>query len=69
MENWISGAEDRIRKQDAVKAFITVIFHPQQVTCDRVTYVNTPYGHIVAAVFGRTLENMKTWIDMSIIIS
>ena len=66
MENWISGAADRIWQHDAVMAFI---FDPQQVTCDRVTYVNTPYGPIVAAVFGRTWENMKTWIDMSIIIS
>ena len=37
--------------------------------CDRVTYVNTPYGPIVAAFLGSTWENMKTWIDMSIIIS
>ena len=39
------------------------------VTCGRVTYINTPYGPIVAASFGRTWENMKTWTDMSIIIS
>ena len=34
-----------------------------------LTYVNTPYGPIVAAFLGRTWENMKTWINTSIIIS
>ena len=69
MENWISGAADRERQHNAVMAFINGHLWPQQVTCDRVTYANTPYGPIVAAFLGRTWENMKTWIDMSIIIS
>ena len=36
---------------------------------NRVTYVNTPYGPIVAAFLCRTRENIKTWIDMLIIIN
>ena len=35
------------------------------MTRDRVTYVNTPYGPIVAAFLGRTWENMKTWMIRS----
>ena len=66
MENSISGAADRTWQHDAVMAFINGYLWPRQVTCDRVTYANTPYGPIVAAFSWLNLgeyENVDRYVN------
>ena len=73
MENWISGSADRTRQHDAAMAFMTIKFTIkftsqlwlQLVTCDRVTYGNTPYGPIVAVFLGNLgeYENVDRYVN------
>ena len=60
MEDWISGSKNRTRQQDPSLTPASDVL-PRDIC--KYTLRTNP-----AAFLGRTWENMKTWIDISIII-